>query len=147
MTGHLITKKVLSLDLGITTGYAVIFFSWWSEDHLVEVNPTVVEYGDIHYDVYLPQLRALMLHNKVNYSVAERPVIIRGKLGNQLQEVIDHTSYILSRQVEFVDPTQWKSTPFKKHPTPPKISPHARDAIRLGVWYASGIISGLQGNK
>lgn len=125
-------KYFLSLDLGVTTGWAVLSF-----DPTYPKGGTVVHaYGEASENDLKNTLKHLLHNWRISYSVAEKPVVFRGPLGDQLQRVIDTTSHELMRQVEFVDPASWKATPYKKHPTPKKISPHIRDAIRLGFWYA-----------
>jgi hypothetical protein len=127
-------KTLLSLDLGLTTGYAVILFFPEAPGDL-EKDAQLHEHGVLEYGTYRSQLSNLLSRHYISHYVAESPVIIRGQLGTQLQEIITHTKSVLIRQVEFVDPTRWKSTPFKRYPTPKKLTPHERDAIRLGMWY------------
>ena len=119
--------KLLSLDLGITTGYAVL-----DEDLVIEANTA-------HYSVFEKVLKGLRDDYLISFSVAERPVIIRGQLGDQLQEIINITSHELMRQVVFVDPAQWKPTLWGKYPLPRGTSPHVKDAIRLGLWYHASL--------
>lgn len=118
-------KKVLSLDLGITTGFAV--YTW---------DGVLLEHGNIDAEVYAERLRHLRDDWIVSRSVAELPVIIRGPLGDALQRVIATTERELMRQVDFVTPSSWKQTPYRKlDPPQGKLTPHERDAIRLGAWY------------
>jgi hypothetical protein len=120
-------KHVLSLDLGITTGYAVFTYP----DQVLQAFGCL---EDRDYELALKELRD---YYRVSYSVAERPVVIRGKLGDRLQKVIASTERELMRQVEMVDPHRWKNTPYLKADLPPggRKSPHEKDAIRLGLWY------------
>ena len=129
--------KILALDLGITTGYAVF-------DSDLEVN-LPVEYGEIKDTDLEYRLKQLKLAYLVTHSVCERPVIIRGKLGSRLEELLSIVRVQLDHQVQFVDPAQWKPTPWGKATTPPKLSTHARDAIRLGLWYRASLQKDLQG--
>lgn len=136
-------KRCLSLDLGITTGYAVLSFSLSDDPEI-----TIEDHGVLGFDAYRSSLSLLLGKHKISYSVAEQPALtFRGQLGNQLQQVVLHTSQVLMRQVELVDPAQWKPTPFKKYPTPPRISPHERDAIRLGVWYIHTLLKRVAEKK
>lgn len=138
-------KLLLSLDLGKTTGYAVIQMKPGEQKTL-----QIVETDNIAHTVYQDTLKNLMRRWLISYSVAEKPVIFRGELGDILQDVILDTSQVLMRQVDFVNPSDWKATPYKNYPIPEtkppssKLSPHQKDAIRLGVWYAN---TRLQGNK
>lgn len=126
-------KKLLALDLGITTGFAVYEVPTGS----------LLEYGVIDYPEFETRLKELRDRWIVSYSVAEVPVIMRGALGNQLAEVVAITSRELMRQVDLVDPASWKQTPYRKlNPPPGKLTPHERDAIRLGAWYHATRLQG-----
>lgn len=118
-------KKVLAIDLGITTGYAVFILD----------NEEPVEYGEIAYEELGHRLTQIKLAHLVSYSVCERPVIIRGKLGSQLESALSTTRAVFDHQVRFVDPAQWKQTPFKSSPCPRGTSTHVKDSIRLGRWF------------
>lgn len=133
-------KFLLSLDLGITTGYCVLRMEPFKGGRAeIEEHGTILFQKDAPNAVqkYEGILQRITLDNLVSFSVAERPVIYRGALGADLQRVVDATSAVLMRQVEFVDPTRWKSTPFRRHPTPKNLTPHERDAIRLAYWYTN----------
>lgn len=122
-------KYLLSLDVGITTGFAVLSLPSFDAPDLIE-NGAVQKHG------LREELKRLLRQYLISYSVAERPVIVRGPLGDNLQECMAIVNAELPRQVEWVDPAQWKSTPFAKTPCPRNLTPHERDAIRLGRWYA-----------
>lgn len=125
-------RKLLSLDLGITTGYAVI----WANGELHES-------GNLNSGFMVTSLAEWITILQPSRSVAELPVIVRGKLGDELQTVVDATKKALTRQVDLVDPAEWKQTPWKKHPLPRGLSTHERDAIRLGLWYLNDRLKGL----
>lgn len=119
-------KRILALDIGITTGFAILYN---------EPGMTIVEeYGEIMEDWYQETLKSFNAR-LISHSIAERPVIIRGQLGDRLAHLIAVTEEELPG-VKMVDPAQWKSSPAKDHPTPRGTSTHIKDAIRLGVWYA-----------
>jgi hypothetical protein len=121
-------KKILSLDLGITTGFAV---------HTMDKG--LVTYGEIAENTFFDEVRLLMLGHLISYSVVERPVIVRGPLGERLENLLSQCRVVLDHQADYVDPARWKSTPAKKHPTPRGTSTHVKDAIRLGVWYIGNL--------
>jgi hypothetical protein len=117
--------RFLSLDLGITTGYAVYDL----------YGPVLVDYGDIEEEEFSGTLQRLVRAHTPSYSVAERPVIFRGELGDRLQKIINGTTFCLYPELLLVDPARWKPTPYGKAEVPKGISQHARDAIRLGLWF------------
>jgi hypothetical protein len=118
-------KKVLSLDLGVTTGWAV---------H--QLDGRLLGHGTIAYAAYGYALASLRDSYVVSYSVAEMPLLTyRGKLRVQLEEVVRQTRRELMRQVVEIQPADWKSTPSAKAKVPRGITQHERDAIRIGLWY------------
>ena len=117
--------KILSLDLGLTTGYAVY----------QRPGPHLLECGDIAEEEFERNLKVLLRKYTPSEVVAEAPVIVRGELGNRLQGVMTHAHSILHPHVLFVDAARWKPTPFAKAECPKGLSQHARDAIRLGLWF------------
>lgn len=117
--------RILSLDLGITTGYAVYH----------RPGPTLLACGDISEESFSTDLRELVREHTPAEVVAEAPVIVRGELGNRLQEIVTYAHVILHPHVLFVDAARWKPTPFAKAECPKGLSQHARDAIRLGLWF------------
>ena len=128
-------KRVLSLDVGVTTGYAVHYFHPFS----------LIETGTLHADVLRKHLDDLKLLHMPSYTVAERPVIVRGPLGDQLENVMSIVRVMFDHQVEFVDPATWKQTPFSEVKCPSGLTPHERDAIRLGAWFCDTLKKRLQG--
>lgn len=118
-------KRLLALDIGITTGWAV---------YHVETKD-LLEYGEISEHSFRQELKVLRDRHVVSYSVAERPVIIRGRLGDRLQKLIAIVDQELMRQVEYIEASRWKPTPAAKYQTPRGTSQHTKDAIRIGYWY------------
>jgi len=130
-------RTLLSLDLGVTTGFAVL-----------DVNPPEDEYGVIEHGVITlsaleHELHRIMLNHMPRLSVAEKPLIVRGKLGDQLQSTISITERVLYHQVQMWTPSQWKSHPLAKNPLPRGLTPHERDAIRLGFVYRARVVENL----
>jgi hypothetical protein len=123
-------RRVLTLDLGVTTGWA--FFAGR------------LEYGTItdHYK-FLPELVRDLDPTEI---IVEKPLIVgNGSLATKLQKIIALTDYAIQGrtwQVVEVRPGQWKPTPEGKAPVPKGITQHERDAIRIGLWY---LRYGLQG--
>jgi hypothetical protein len=117
--------RFLSLDLGITTGYAIYNL----------YGPELVEYGDIDEEVFPDTLQRMIRAHTFSYSVAERPVIFRGELGDRLQSIVSWTTGYLYPELLFVDPARWKPTPYSRAEVPKGISQHSKDAIRLGLWF------------
>ena len=79
--------KILSLDLGITTGYAVY----------QTPGSYLLEYGDILEENFIQDVRGLTLKYTPTHAVAESPVIFRGELGDRLQNIIVQTRNLLKR--------------------------------------------------
>lgn len=127
-------KQVLSLDVGVTTGYAVHFLHPFG----------LVTTGTADVDVLEHTLRDILLLHTPSHSVAERPVIVRGPLGDKLERAMSIVRVALDHQVEFVDPSQWKQTRFSELGCPGGLTTHERDAIRLGAWYCDALNKRLQ---
>lgn len=118
-------RRLLVLDIGLTTGYAI---------YMIETGD-LMEYGEITEHAYRQELKRLRDQHVVSRSIAERPLIVRGKLGDRLQKLIAITDQELMRQIEYCEAKDWKPSPSSKHPTPRGTSQHIKDAIRIGHWY------------
>jgi hypothetical protein len=117
-------KYLLVLDVGVTTGYS----HWRGED--------LFDYGSVSLEGLEKYVKNAALYpSPLSFSVAERPVIIRGKLGDQLQEAISIVDRVLMRQVEWISHSDWKSHPLAKSLCPRGTSQHEKDAIRIGRWW------------
>ncbi len=114
----------LALDIGITTGYAV---------HNIE-SGALIAHGIISEKTFEEELKDLLLKFMPRSSTAEMPVIIRGDLGNRLQDIAAAMRRVLMRQVEEIGPSMWKTHPLSKYPLPKDLSVHTKDAIRIGLW-------------
>jgi hypothetical protein len=116
----------MPLDLGVTTGWALF--------RLPDTDP--IAHGTFHADDAHEELRKLLVEQMPSYSVAEKPVLGQGgPIGEALENVVALTRLVFTRQVDFVQPADWKSTPAAKTPCPRGLTTHERDAIRLGRWY------------
>ena len=116
-------RKLLVLDVGITTGYAVFFLD-----------------GRLHARGWIKPLtymgaQNLLLKTMPSIIVVEFPVIVRGKLGTELEKVCQAVREVFNRQIREVTPSEWKQTPYAKTPCPRGASTHERDAIRIGRYF------------
>lgn len=133
-------RTILSLDVGITTGFAVL-----DVDGL-ELDSTLLVHGTIEASGLEKWLNTLLLMHKPRWSVAEMPIIVRGKLGNQLQKIVITVKRTLDHQVEEITPSEWKPHPLAKTPLPRGLTTHERDAIRLGLVFRSRVVENLNSN-
>ena len=128
-------KAVLSLDVGLTTGWAVheIRFqvgTWDPGSGIALKAHGILLEGDYAHD-----LSQLILKYMVRRSVAEYPLVKPGKLGSRLARLIQDTEHVLMRQVDTIRPVDWKDSRWADHPVPLETTRHEKDAIRIGVWY------------
>lgn len=119
---------LLTLDLGLTTGFAVL-----------EADGTILTHGTFDWSTLVANCVELLCVYSPRWVVAETPVIIRGPLGDKLTYVVSETRKAIPDLVE-IDPAQWKNSWWSDAPTPrPKnkkgISQHQKDALRMGWWY------------
>lgn len=129
---------ILALDIGITTGYAVLFEGRKGMD-------AVEEHGTIYADVFGLVLPQLIQDNEPDQIVIEDPLLtFRGVLADALRSVDAVARSVCPRAVH-VTPAQWKPTPWGKHPLPSGLTAHERDAIRLGLWFRQSLETRLQG--
>jgi len=128
-------KTLLSLDLGLSTGFAVI-----------RNDVGLSDYGTIQPDDdFEVALKKLLLDAMPTHSMCERPLIFKGPLGDQLQTRLIVVGRILDHQVRYVEPAQWKNTRYKTAPIPKDIksNKHEKDAIRMAMWYWDTKLKGL----
>lgn len=131
---------ILAIDLGISTGYAVLYEGGDGME-------AVEEYGTILTDDYPldAALRGILRDNVPNDIVIEDPVLTyRGPLADSLRAV-DMVARSVCPHAVHVGPAQWKPTPWGKLPLPGGLTPHERDAIRLGFWFRQSLEARLQG--
>lgn len=119
-------ERILALDLGLTTGYAVS-----------DIEDNLHDYGVILEDEFAEHLMMLIHTHTFSYFVAEKPVVFRGELGNRLTEVIMATHRICGDSIKWIGPDAWKPTPFGQAEVPSGIAVHTKDAIRIGLWYSN----------
>jgi hypothetical protein len=119
-----VTDKLLSLDLGLTTGYAVIWYS--GEIH---------ETGNLPWESIDSVLKEWVPLILPTAAVAEAPIIFRGELGRKLESVTDAAKKHLAGRLEIIHPAAWKNSKYKRAKVPRGLTVHERDAIRLGLWY------------
>ena len=118
------TETFLTLDIGVTTGWAV-----FRDRALFDYSQTI----DI--GTTLPLL--LSTYNP-DIVIAERPLIYRGKLGDTLQKIVAIVQYFLEggkRTIIYIDPAMWKDSLARRITCPKGTSQHEKDAIRIGHWY------------
>lgn len=119
---------LLSLDLGIKTGWAVLGLR-------PNNDPVIYDHGEVgEYDAGLvfPQLKQEWEPDSV---LMEKPVLaFPGPLQDDLRRVMLIASAIYPHH-ETVTPSQWKPSPYSRYPLPRGTSKHVRDAVRMGVWW------------
>ena len=123
-------SRVLSLDLGLTTGWCVRTLDggcvaaghkeWQGEEELPLFYRHLV-------NTYLP-----------SYVVIEAPVLVaRGELQGKLAALIREAKAVFRQNTEWITPAQWKPR-YKNHQIPKEVtlsSTHARDAYRMLEWW------------
>lgn len=116
----------LFLDVGVDTGYAIF------DDKRCRIFGTFKEDILYHRLVYFQGLH-------LDEIICEMPVLRGGGLlQSKLQEIMMLVSEAFPKHKR-VRPGQWKPWPTPAADIPRmgdvKISKHARDAIRIGIWY------------
>lgn len=116
--------KVLTLDLGMTTGYAVV------------VEDSIIAHGLIDIEDFPKDLYCVLDMYDPDLVVVEDPIIIRGDLGNSLRWVLAKCQEMVPDAV-YVRPSEWKPHPISKAPLVGVPTTHERDACHIGLWYTS----------
>lgn len=115
--------KVLAIDLGRTTGYAYL------------VKNRVKTFGTFtDVDEGYVGLRTL---GEPNFVIVEKPILIRGPLGDEMAALIARTEAEYGNTIEYVTAAQWKPHPIT-HQARKKLkgySEHEKDAICIGLWF------------
>jgi len=137
-------RHVLSLDLGLTTGWALLDRTAAAETPY-DYSKALVAHGTIDEVEYERELKFLLLKYTPRWSVAEKPVIFRGQLGDHLERIVQSTRVILDHQVVEITAPEWKNSPYRTYPCPRGISAHERDAIRFGAWYCNQLENIVEG--
>jgi len=114
---------LLALDLGRTTGYAL----WAAPDKVAKVG----SFKDPD-EGYL-MLRTLGTPENI---VVEKPIVIRGELGNEMAGLIARTESEFG-DITYVTAAQWKPHPLIKRirNTTGNFNPHEKDALCIGAWF------------
>lgn len=123
-------KKVLSLDLGITTGWCVRF-----------LDGELMAFGTLKFeteDSYEKALTELILRYLPSYVIAEAPVLIaRGELQGKLASMIAATKRVIRQRCDWVTPNEWKPKYGRAH-LPLQFrgsTTHEKDAYRISDWW------------
>ena len=119
--------RVLSIDLGVTSGYVVM-----------TPEERMLDHGIIDYVIYGEVLEELMVKFHPTDYLIEEPVIIRGQIGSKLQVLLQKTDKRLGSVATYVPPARWKNSPAAKYPLPGRgilPSQHEKDAYRMALWY------------
>lgn len=115
----------LSLDLGRTTGFA-----FFRDDDLQKVG----EFVDPNEGFLL--IRTLTHPDHV---VVEKPIVIRGELGNEMAGLIARTEAEYGDKITYVNASQWKPHPLTKrilkNTRKKNLSKHEKDAICIAGWF------------
>lgn len=122
--------KLLTLDLGIRTGYCI----QTPGGHVLEIGTLAYE-SEMQFEALL---QGILLDNLPNKYVVEPPQIIRGPLGDKLQGVVAATRRVLRQGAEEIHPGAWKGSRQGKEPIPKHVmakNAHERDAYRMGRWW------------
>lgn len=131
-------KRVMSIDLGVTTGWCV----------RNTVTDEVVAHGTIEYpdpmrgnpvDILGRGFRHLVERYLPSYVVVEAPIIdnVRGELGGKLANLIAAAKAVFRNRTEWITPSQWKQR-YGTHPLPDSFKntdAHQRDAFRILEWW------------
>ena len=133
--------RVLALDLGVTTGWAYVYR--WKDGEV-----TMVSSGTIAYSQFQAQLAVvldLFSEDEWGHVVIEKPLLIsRGQLRDQLENIIAWTMSSLGElpRTEILA-SDWKPTKYAKKKVARGLTAHERDALRMGMWFASERLQGV----
>lgn len=120
--------SLLSLDLGVTTGWAVFESDIWY--------PSI--HGTCSVEDFASQMDEIeLIWGRAEKIVLEKPIIVRGNLGNILEGLLWIAHQVLREHENVVEvqPSEWKPHPIASSPVKKGITVHERDAIRIGRWY------------
>lgn len=129
-------STILAVDLGKTTGYAVLV------DKLPEHKRRdlgLLASGVIPFETLEEDLKKVLLGFLPTIRVVEEPVVIRGPLGDTMEQAKAIARRILYPFAEWA-PSRWKPHPLAKTPLPGVSTAHERDAIRLGLVYRALVV-------
>lgn len=114
---------LLALDLGRTTGYAW----WYHRDKVGKVG---------HFKDPNEGYLLLRTMGQPQHVVVEKPIVIRGELGNEMAGLIARTEAEYGN-ITYVTAAQWKPHPLIKkiRQNSGKFNVHERDALCIGAWF------------
>lgn len=124
---------LLSLDLGRTTGWGL----WKDENHAFKYGQTT----DI--EALFMKIRE---YGQPKHVVVEKPVVIRGPLGDEMTGLIARTEAEYGDSIIYVTAAQWKPHPlvrdFLHEIRTLKVSVHTRDALCIGCYALNFCLQG-----
>lgn len=129
--------RVLALDLGVTTGWASLY-------RFADGGASVVATGVFTYANYTSALPAILESWDFDHIAIEMPLLVtRGQLRNQLDNVVAWTMSTIEDlpRTEFYA-SDWKPTAYAKKKVQRGLTPHERDAIRMGLWFTETRLQG-----
>lgn len=132
--------QILTLDIGVTTGWALLWAKGREDDEW-----GITSCGDAHMDDDLALTLARLQRERPNTVVMEKPLLsFPGPLQHQLRTAVTMAELTFPLH-ESVTPAQWKSSPAARYPLPRGTSVHARDAVRMGIWWlkSAGVLDTL----
>lgn len=114
---------ILSLDLGVTTGFAL-----WTADGILH------SWGEISSS---PQPSLLPVSpSEIERVLVELPVFKTGALGDKLLTISRDWREVFSDVPwDVIPPGVWKTSPRVQSLFPRGATRHARDAIGVGLWF------------
>jgi hypothetical protein len=116
---------ILALDLGYTSGWA-----YFKHHKVVRHGTFLIEEADEQYI----EIRTL---GQPMHVVVEKPVIIRGPLGDDMAGLIARTEAEYGNTIYNISASQWKPHPLTKKTRPHLrgYTQHEKDAVCMGAWY------------
>jgi hypothetical protein len=129
--------RVLSLDLGVTTGWAVHY-------RFGDGGAALLGNGILSYSTYTTSLPTILRVWDIDHVALEMPLLVtRGQLRSQLDNVIAWTMSAIGDlpRTEFYA-SDWKPTAYAKKKVPRGTTTHERDAIRMGMWFTETRLQG-----
>jgi hypothetical protein len=122
-------KKVIALDLGITSGYCVMPLD----------ASEITAVGTLRYETsagFEADLMRIVLDTLPSFYVVEAPLLsYRGKLADDLKEVVAATRRVLRQGGMWIEPSDWKANPAALPKEMRGRSQHERDAYRICRWW------------
>lgn len=131
-------KKVLALDLGITTGWCVRFLNGDLKAFGTLTFPDREKFAYLCEEMFEKALTELVVRYLPSYVVIEPPLMLgRGGLQHDLQAVVGVTKKVIRQGQTIVDPNEWKQK-YGKAKLPPQFrgsTTHEKDAYRISEFW------------